>query len=415
MKAFSRSVLLFLFALLAAGWTATGLHAESRKWTSSDGKTIQAALVDVLNGEAVLKLAGPVSNVRVPFARLSAADQEYLKTWVKPAPVTPVPEKPIPGKAAAEEIVNDATGFPIGTNSTVKRDENGWPEVIALKEKPTFTVVKEDKMEDIFIYRSDHFEFHSTQRLSGEIVREFSRLFETTFEAVVSLPLRINPKPPAGFFRVKLYASKDSYISAGGPAGSGGVYMPRTKEVMVPLPYLGVKQIGERWVLDDRDGNHTLVHEVVHQVMHNWLGRLPVWVVEGIAEYVTAGRYGNGRISLRGYGKNMNEYKDGGDRGGSTTPLDKLMAMDHNTWSAALTAGGASRNYRSSMLLFYYFCHEDDDKTGGKMIEYFAARQKQRSDKDQADRDKFLIRGRDAASLQKEFRRGIASVGIRPD
>ncbi len=409
-----------VFAILLSALTS--VWAESRMWTSADGKHIQAELVDVLNGEAVLRVPGQANLSRVPFARLSLNDQEYIKGWVKPGappPKTDAPKKPgsKPDPEAKEEteIKVDATGFPIGNNSSVKRSEHGWPEVVALLEKPTFTVFKEDKKENVFIYQSDHFEFHSSQRLSGEIVREFSRLFETTYEMVVALPLRLNPKPPAGFFRVKLFATTEEYFTAGGLAGSAGVYMGRTKEVMVPLPYLGVKQIGERWILDDRDGNHTLVHEVVHQVMHDWLNCLPVWVTEGIAEYITAGRYAAGRITLRGYGNNMNEYKNGGSRGGGHTPLDKLMEMDSNTWAGALAGGAASRNYRSAMLLFYYFCHEDDDKTGKKLIEYFAARRQQRGDEDKEDREEYLIRGRDPAALQKDFKRGLASVGVRLD
>lgn len=410
-------------------------------WTSTEGKNIQAELVDVLNGEAVLKIAGQTNTVRVPFARLSTADQEYIKTWQKPGAPVPEkqdksgrmdPKKPTDPKkpgadeadddeadkkkkdadAEDEEVQNDATGFPIGVNSVVKRDENGWPEVVALKEKPAFTVVKEDKTEDTFIYRSDHFEFTSTQRLSGEIVREFSRVFETSFEAVVCLPLRLNPKPPAGFFKVKLFATADAYYTAGGIPGSAGMYTGRTKEIMVPLPFLGVKQIGQRWVLDDRDGNHTLVHEVVHQVMHDWLIFLPTWVTEGIAEYITAGRYANGRLTFRGHGKNMEEYKDSGARETKVVPLDKLMSMDDETWARALTTGGASANYRTSMLLFYYFCHEDGDKTGKSMIDYFKARRKKYGD-DKAERDSILIRGRDGATLMKDFKKGLASVGIR--
>lgn len=404
--------------MLAAG--AELAAAELRMWTSADGKNLQAELVDVLNGEAVLKIPGQAANSRVPFARLSAADQEYIKTWVKPAaPAKTPPAKPgkDAGAAGDDETLKDAGGFPIGGNSLVKRGGNGWPEVVALKEKPAFTVVKEEKSENAFIYRSNHFEFISTEKLSGEIVREFSRLFETTFEAVVALPLNLDPKPPAGFFRVKLFETKSAYYAAGGLEGSAGMYTGRTKEIMVPLPFLGVKKIGERWILEDGDGNSTLVHEVVHQVMHDWLGVLPTWVTEGVAEYITAGRYSKGRLTLRGHGKNMLEYRQGGGRNVETIRLDKLMTMDAGTWAKALTNDSAGVNYLSAMLLFYYFCHEDGDKTGKVMIDYFKARRAKGDfdDNDQKDREEFLIRGRDAAALQKDFRKGLASAGIRID
>ena len=391
-------------------------------WTSAEGKNIQAELIDVLNGEAVLKIPGQIANSRVPFARLCAGDQEYIKSWVKPGgpakPVTPAKPSKVAAPIGDGETMKDAAGFPVGGNSLVKRGKCGWPEVVALKEKPAFTIVKEEKSENAFIYRSDHFEFISTEKLSGEIVREFSRLFETTFEAVVALPLNVDPKPPtAGFFKVKLFETKAAYYTAGGLEGSAGMYTGRTKEIMVPLPFLGVKKIGERWILEDGDGNSTLVHEVVHQVMHNWLGVLPTWVTEGVAEYVTAGRYSKGRLTLRGHGKNMLEYRQGGGRNVETIPLDKLMTMDGETWAKSLANDSAGINYVSAMLLFYYFCHEDGDKTGQMMIDYFTARKAKGGydDNDEKERAEFLVRGRDDAALQKDFRKGMASAGIRID
>ena len=107
--------------------------------------------------------------------------------------------------------------------------------------------------------------------------------------------------------------------------------------------------------------------------MHSWLPRLPVWIIEGAAEYLTAGRYAPGRLSLRAYGKNL-EQNGAGGREVRTTDLETLMAMDYPTWIGELAKGGAERNYRSAMLLFYYFCHEDGDQTGQHLIDYFQSR-----------------------------------------
>ena len=163
-------------------------------------------------------------------------------------------------------------------------------------------------------------------------------------------------------------------------------------------------------MLEARDGNHTKIHEVTHQVMHSWLPRLPVWIIEGAAEYLTAGRYAPGRLSLRAYGKNL-EQNGAGGREVRTTDLETLMAMDHPTWIGELAKGGAGRNYRSAMLLFYYFCHEDGDQTGQHMIAYFQSRKGKRGTYAE-EREKFLLRGRDAETLRKDFKRGLASVGI---
>src|SRR5690606_11027638 len=145
------------------------------------------------------------------------------------------------GKGGDEGAV-DAEGYPIGGNSIVKRGKGGWPEVVALKERPSFTVVEEDKKAERFVYRSDHFEFVTTKRLSGAIVRGCSRLLDTTYAAAAALPLCEYPKSPEnGYCRVIQYASRDEYCAAGGIPGSGGMSHGRTQEVMVPLPNLGVK------------------------------------------------------------------------------------------------------------------------------------------------------------------------------
>ena len=47
------------------------------------------------------------------------------------------------------------------------------------------------------------------------------------------------------------------------------------------------------------------------------------------------------------------------------------------------------------------------------MIDYFKARKAVRNDQDAKDRETFLVRGRDAETLQKDFKKGMASAGIR--
>ena len=61
------------------------LKAEMRGWTNSSGKTIQAELVDVTEGKAVLNMNE--QNFPVIIASLSAVDQEFIKEWQKGAPV----------------------------------------------------------------------------------------------------------------------------------------------------------------------------------------------------------------------------------------------------------------------------------------------------------------------------------------
>lgn len=63
--------------------TALGLslsQAETRSFTNSDGRAIEAELVGFADGKAMLKLANG-KTAPVPIASLSPADQEYIDLW----------------------------------------------------------------------------------------------------------------------------------------------------------------------------------------------------------------------------------------------------------------------------------------------------------------------------------------------
>jgi len=65
--------------------------------------------------------------------------------------------------------------------------------------------------------------------------------------AIKSLPLQLDPRPPGnGQFVVRLFRNREDYIKAGGPQGSSGVYMVRTREILVPMDSLGVRTVGRR-------------------------------------------------------------------------------------------------------------------------------------------------------------------------
>ncbi|NWK56188.1 hypothetical protein HW115_11250 [Verrucomicrobiaceae bacterium N1E253] len=62
-----------------------GIHAPSalaelHTFTNTEGKTIQAEITEVSSGKVKLKLSNG-KNYTVPFAKLSEADQTYIKEW----------------------------------------------------------------------------------------------------------------------------------------------------------------------------------------------------------------------------------------------------------------------------------------------------------------------------------------------
>jgi hypothetical protein len=382
-----------------------------RVWKSSDGREVEASFMG-LEGSSV-KIKGRNGSVfSVPLERLSAEDQAW-----------------------AREQATAATAQ-VGTPGTSESPaaETSWPKSVSIADKPEVIVVKEDEKEKKFIYRSPHYEFECDSRLGANVVREFGRLFEATYLLNCKLPLDLKPRPEAlrEFFLAKLYTNEEDYLKAGGVPGSAGVYQSGQKALSVPLKSLGVKMVGSRVSLDKADdkANATLIHEITHQMMNHWLGKLPVWFIEGSADYTELPEYfPTGRFAWTGIRRRLedfahqkNLYNPGPFR---MLDLQELMEIKGRAWAAALTlkvkapnvSGGeanqSSQNYGSAALLTYYFYHHDDKGDAAHVIAWLR-------DLENAERgfdakaliEKHLMRGRSYAQLADDVKKGLSKAGV---
>lgn len=357
---------------------AQSLADRPREWTSADGKKLQGQLETFDGKEVQLRTSRGV--YKFPIDRLSAQDQRLLRRWTSQSPAS------------------------VGK----------WPAFVEAPSDLEITLVEKGLEDWPFIYRSPHFEFRSVTKLSTSVVREFARIFEATLELVGALPVGFEPQPPeSGFFLTELYQSEEAYLGAGGLEGSAGCFMGRANKIMVPLGNLGVKQVGNRWILEADKDSGTLIHEITHQVTSRWRG-WPTWFNEGLADYVSGVRYSKGRFTLKDV---AGDVRDGIMRypvqGNSfpMEPLDKLMPMSHETWNEALANKTAVYNYRSAHALMFFFLHLDGKGDGAGVASYLRAlTQGDTPDKALADH---LMRGRDFPTLSKEVYDKLRSAGIR--
>ncbi len=76
---------LTLVSLLGLLWPGSSLRAETRTFTSVDGKTLEAEVVSADASAVTLKLAAG-GQTTVPLNRLGETDRQYVKDWVSRNP-----------------------------------------------------------------------------------------------------------------------------------------------------------------------------------------------------------------------------------------------------------------------------------------------------------------------------------------
>lgn len=305
-----------------------------------------------------------------------------------------------------------------GATSGSANSQGDWPRSVALEAAPNIKVVKEDPAKGEYLYSSDHFEFHCDSSLSPNVVREFSKIFEATRLLNLRLPLGLDPQPEDGRskFQAHIFTNRVDYLKAGGMKRSGGIYSPEDRAIMVPLDSLGVRRVGTHIYVDSTQDYSTLAHETTHQMMNHWLPVLPVWYIEGSAEYVEIAKYTNGRFSLVQQDSRLRDrlYTWGGYRTFEMVPIDELMPMSHDSWAAAFaTPSGSWRNYASALALTYYFYHLDGPGDGSEFKNYLSAIKESHSTAEkEAVAQKYLLRGRSYATLQNDVQKALRRIGI---
>ncbi|MEK0447677.1 MAG: hypothetical protein RLZZ399_2998, partial [Verrucomicrobiota bacterium] len=331
-----------------------GVYSGLRTWTTVEGRSFQASLLGGDGAQVILRLPNGESG-SVAIQRLSAADQAFVR-------------------GALGEKRGAAGGGPV----LGKRE---WPTKVEVDSSAIdVKFVSEASGEKQYVYHSKSFEFEAQDKLAGTVMREVARTFEATRALMEALPWGIQPSPPAkpGYYRAKLYENRENYIRDGGPVYSGGVYFRKDRMFRIPFQSLGLELRGKTWFKNERFQNDTLVHEVTHQMMHDFLPFLPTWMIEGTAEYAAMLPYHAGRFSTDAHERGIKEYirayqeRTKGSVADMISPLE-LMNMTSEGWHQRSDKGGReqSRLYFSSCLLVYFFCHLDGDGKGGGFLSYF--------------------------------------------
>lgn len=338
---------------LAQSSPASARPAVARTWTTTDGHAFQATLVQVQGTQVTLRL-GNGQLAGMSLSRLSEGDQLFIKGGQNPT---------APGQPA--------------TAARVPPEKRIWPAKVEVDSRAIeVSLVKDDAAAKDYRYRSQNFEFISEDKLAGSVMKEIARTFEATRSLVQALPWGIDPQPPAdlGYYQAKFYVTRESYIADGAPPNSGGVYFSKDRIFRIPFPSLGLQMRGKTWFKDDNYRNDTIVHEITHQMMHDFIFFLPTWVSEGTAEYTEMLPYHAGRFLSGSHERGIKDYlKEAEGRQMKPAHIGSVMehmSMTSAEWSERSARGEQSRLYFSSLMLVYFFSHLDGDGKGTRFLRY---------------------------------------------
>jgi len=358
---------------IATAILATSVLAQDaalRPWKDVQGRIIQAAFVSATADSVTLRMTDGKEH-QLSLTRLSADDQAFVKSR---APASP------PATATAEGTTPAVAAAAL---NRVPIEQRTWPQdVIVPARSIEIQIIEESPAARKCIYRSEGFEFTSQAKLAGSVMKEVARTFEATKTLVSSLPWGIVCKPPEGFerYQAELYETRNDYVAAGGPPNSGGVYMGGEKIFKVPFPSIGLKLLGKTYAKDaDYDGG-TLIHEITHQVMDDYLTFLPVWVIEGTAEYTEMLPYNAGKFRADAHKSGIRDHIKEMEKRGYAIDIGNLethLTMNRATWSGIADSGNKKMGelYFRSVLVLYFLCHLDGEKgkEGQRFIKFMDA------------------------------------------
>jgi len=343
-------------------------NGEVREWKTKDGKhSVKAGFVSIQGEIVTLKNAVSGKKKEISVSILSDVDRKYLAGLRKEKPQS---DGGVPDSKAA----NDRNGESSLLNPNY---EDPWPTVSAVEGDVLIDLVEEDKERQRFVYHSAHYEFVCDVRLKKSLVGKFAKMFETTFQAMVDLPL--NFEKARGFdsskrLKIALFETEETYIMNGGQPGSAGMYRFNTATnedlVMVPLSSLGVKSSGSSYRLDRKVSNRTLVHELAHQLTDRslYVKGSRGWFTEGFAEYVCASKYSHatGRITfgnnvreITAYATDQDKSEDGRNLGEEILvgSLKDYMLQPYEDFTGDAVA---NKNYGVGLLITTWLIHMDD-------------------------------------------------------
>jgi hypothetical protein len=154
-------------------------------------------------------------------------------------------------------------------------------------------------------------------------------------------------------------------------------------------------------------------------MMTHWLGALPVWIIEGTAEYTSSMPFKSGKFHVSAVKSVLRRSARGDEI--EPYPLEKLFATSPYELHALMAADPTTTRkfYYTSYLMVFYFMHLDGGGDGQRFVQYFRKLGELRKNLPEIRVDRtqealdLLFGGRSEADLTKQVRSAFQKMGIR--
>ena len=386
-----------IMLLVFACWSGRAHGLDVRVWNDSRGRAIHATMIRADTGNVILKL-NDGREVPYPLVKLSEADRNYVEA---------VRGQATDHASAPQAKSDDPSG--------VATFESEWPGLVRFTEDPEIATLEEDAGKKRFVYESANYRYLCDVRLSQSVVKGFAVMFEATRLYCRSLPLCLNGGDKTdGKLQILLFEKQEDYASAGGPDGTAGVFISQKHAVLVPLTSLGVRPVGNGYMLDRDKSSKTLPHELAHQLTPIPYFKSGGWFTEGLAEYIGNTPYRAGTYTVRNNQRALVEYVTGygSKQMGGRALGKKISLMDLKSFMLQEYSSFTSdpqRSYGCGLLLTIYFLHMDGEGDGARIKKFLKSLA---AGKPTEESFALLLDGRTYEQLEKEITKAWSKNGV---
>ena len=212
------------------------------------------------------------------------------------------------------------------------------------------------------VWHTRFFRIDSDLEIRPNDLAKLSQVADTTALVLKAHPLPLFSPPEGQRSRISIHADPADYVKAGGFHGTAGFYVAHLGRVLLRGDFF--TKGPEQKLLPPHYDEDIVVHELVHLCMHRVNGRLPHWLVEGMAEYFACSHQGGGHFSFVDMDKAVRDHLRSrlspDDPGIPLAPVADIANLGGRGWLRYVEGMAQEDRYRpyaTALLLAHYHLH----------------------------------------------------------